>query len=122
MSTKRLRHFNIRENAVRDAILLLDIVLSHIAGVCNPSDLFTKEHRDLAHFLALVSCFLSSRVFPASMGGVALLGDSPSTPGTVVEPQSCGSTVPASVEISTLPGTGAGSCDLSTAGTSPHHQ
>jgi hypothetical protein len=99
LSTKRLRHFSIRENAVRDAILLLDIVLSHIAGVRNPSDLFTKEHRDLPHFLSLVSCFLSSRVFPAIMGGVALapqlLGNSPPS-------------VPACVHSSTLAGTGTG--------------
>jgi hypothetical protein len=112
MSTKRLRHFNIRENAVRDAILLLDIVLAHIAGVRNPSDLFTKEHRDLAHFNVLVSCFLSSRVLPASMGGVAmfsqLLGATRQS-GTGVEPRSCGTPVPqlpGSFQVSALPGTG----------------
>jgi hypothetical protein len=113
MSTKRLRHFNIRENAVRDAILLLDIVLSHIAGVRNPSDLFTKEHRDFAHFLSLVSCFLSLRDLPASMGGVELLGDIPPRGyGHPVEPQLCGSpvpTVPDDVDAATSSGTGTGS-------------
>jgi hypothetical protein len=71
VATRRLRHFNIRENAVRDAIIFKDITLSHIPGPHNPSDLFTKEHKDIAHFRSLVSCFLSPRDLlpPGSMGG-----------------------------------------------------
>ena len=71
VATRRLRHFNIRENAVRDAIIFEDITLSHIPGPHNPSDLFTKEHKDIAHFRSLVSCFLSPRDLlpPGSMGG-----------------------------------------------------
>ena len=58
-STKNLRHFNIRENAVRESIAYGDITLSHIAGKLNPADLFTKEHKDQSHFLALRDCFVS---------------------------------------------------------------
>ena len=64
MSTKRLRHFNICKNAICDSISLLEINLSHVPGVCNPADIFTKEHRDMQHFDLLVSCFLTP--FPSS--------------------------------------------------------
>ena len=60
-STKRLRHYNIRENAIREAIQHREITLSHIFGKGNPADLCTKEHRDNAHFLALTSVVLTSR-------------------------------------------------------------
>jgi hypothetical protein len=57
---------SISENAVRDAIHYKEITLAHIAGVSNPADLFTKEHKDQVHFLALTNCVLSP---PGSMGG-----------------------------------------------------
>ena len=40
--TKKLRHLNIREVAVRDAVRNKDIVLGHIPGVLNLADIFTK--------------------------------------------------------------------------------
>ena len=45
MSTKRLRHYNIRENCVREAILEKEILVIHIPGPRNPGDIMTKEHK-----------------------------------------------------------------------------
>ena len=50
---KGLCHLQIRENAVRESIDSKFITLKHIAGAVNPSDLFTKEDKDVAHFLAI---------------------------------------------------------------------
>jgi hypothetical protein len=69
-STKSLCHFNIRENAVRDAIQYREITLAHVAGVTNPVNLFTKEHKDQVHFLALTNSVLSPP--PGSMGVLAV--------------------------------------------------
>ena len=59
--TKRLRHSNIRETAVRDSIKLGEISLHHIPGRINPADLFTKEMKDKAHFYALRLALMSQR-------------------------------------------------------------
>ena len=46
MSNKRMRHFNIRENCVREAIhVFKEILLHHVPGKLNPSDMLTKEHK-----------------------------------------------------------------------------
>jgi len=60
--TKKLRHLNIREVAVRDAVRNKDIVLAHIPGVLNLADIFTKEMKDVQHFLQLRAAILSPRV------------------------------------------------------------
>jgi hypothetical protein len=52
-SIKNLRHFNMRENAVGEAVQHWEIDLKHHPGVRNPADLFTKEHYDKSHFTAL---------------------------------------------------------------------
>ena len=41
--SKWLRHFNIREIAVRNDVECGDIVISHLPGVHNIADIFTKE-------------------------------------------------------------------------------
>ena len=51
--TKRLRHLNMRQVAVRDAIQAGEISVHHIPGKTNPADLLTKEHRDDSHFTLL---------------------------------------------------------------------
>jgi hypothetical protein len=61
-SIKSLRHFNIRGNALREAVQHREIDLKHHPGVHNPADLFTKEHRDKSHFTALRECLVASRV------------------------------------------------------------
>ena len=45
MSTKRMRHFNIRKNCVREAILHNEILFLHVAGPLNPADIVSKEHK-----------------------------------------------------------------------------
>ena len=59
--TKKLRHVNIREVAVRDSIRQSEITLHHIPGDLNPSDLFTKEMKSLEHFVQLRACLMSPR-------------------------------------------------------------
>jgi hypothetical protein len=59
--TKKLRHVNLREVAVRDSIRAGAITLGHIPGKINPSDLFTKEMKDRAHFELLRSALMSRR-------------------------------------------------------------
>ena len=78
MTTRGLRYIQIRENAVREAVQSKFIELKHIDGKINPADLFTKEDRDTAHFLAIrdilihdVPTTLSvSESLPVSKGGV----------------------------------------------------
>ena len=52
-STQGMRHLNIRENAAREAQLLHEVSISHVAGTCNPADIFTKEFKSDAVFCAL---------------------------------------------------------------------
>jgi hypothetical protein len=50
-STKGMLHLNIRENAVREAQSLHEVFISHIAGTCNPADIFTKELSQTMSFI-----------------------------------------------------------------------
>ena len=60
LSTKGLRHIQIRENAVREEVQAGRILVKHIAGILNISDLFTKEDKDVQHFLRIVHYILDS--------------------------------------------------------------
>ena len=60
--TKRLRHLNIREVAIRDAVRFGDVLLGHIPGPINLADIFTKEMSDLTHFLDLRAALMCPRV------------------------------------------------------------
>jgi len=60
--TKKLRHLNIREVAIRDAVRNNDVVLGHIPGVLNFADIFTKEMKDVQHFLDLRSALMSPHI------------------------------------------------------------
>ena len=53
MTTKGLRHIQIRENAIREAVQRKFVNVLHIAGAVNLADLFTKEQKDPQHFIAL---------------------------------------------------------------------
>lgn len=64
--TKRLRHWNIKEVAIRDAIVAGEVTLAKIPGPINPADLFTKEMKDKQHFLQLRSCLMSPRGNPST--------------------------------------------------------
>ena len=59
VTTKGLRHIQIRENAVRESIQKQKIMVKHIAGNINLSDLFTKEHKDTTHFLKMRDVMMS---------------------------------------------------------------
>ena len=50
MTTKGLRYIQIRENAVRECVQSKLIDVRHIGGKLNPSDIFTKEDKDVDHF------------------------------------------------------------------------
>ncbi len=63
-STKGMRHVNIWENAVREARLLNEVSISHIAGSTNPADLFTKEFKSDVTFRSLRDLLLS---YPSSI-------------------------------------------------------
>ena len=59
MTTKGLRHIQIRESAVRESIKTKTISVQHIAGSINISDLFTKEDKDTHHFISLRDVIMS---------------------------------------------------------------
>ena len=61
LTTKGLRHVQIRENAIREAVQLGIIQVRHIGGTINLSDLFTKEDKDVSHFQTIVSYILEEQ-------------------------------------------------------------
>ena len=65
--TKRLRHLNMRQVAIRDAINAKEVAVYHIPGKVNPADLLTKEHRDATHFRELRDILVPSE---PGVGGV----------------------------------------------------
>ena len=50
MTTKGLRYIQMRENAVRESVQDRTIKVDHVGGKKNPTDIFTKEDRDISHF------------------------------------------------------------------------
>jgi hypothetical protein len=58
MTSKQVRHLELRENRVREWVQDGSIRVSHVAGKCNPADIFTKEMRDGAHFRRLRDSFM----------------------------------------------------------------
>ena len=50
-TTKGLRHIQMRENAIREAVLSDFVSVSHIEGKVNLADMFTKEDKDTPHFI-----------------------------------------------------------------------
>ena len=61
-SNKAMRHVNIRENAVREAVQTYhEVTVEHIGGKLNPSDLFTKEHKSDEIFRGIRDSFMSRR-------------------------------------------------------------
>ena len=57
-TTKGMRHICLKDCAVRDSIQAKKVDLYHIPGAINPSDIFTKEMRDGAHFRVLRDSFM----------------------------------------------------------------
>ena len=50
-TTKGLRHIQIRDNAVRESVQSGFIEVKHIEGRLNLLDMFTKEDKNVSHFL-----------------------------------------------------------------------
>jgi hypothetical protein len=61
MTTKGLRHKQIRENAVRESVQNKFIEVKHIAGRLNLADMFTKEDKDTAHFITIRDLVLADK-------------------------------------------------------------
>lgn len=60
-TSKGIKHVNLRENYIREAHQDKEVVIKHIPGIINPSDIFTKEMKDAAHFRRLRDCIMCSR-------------------------------------------------------------
>ena len=60
LTTKGLRHLQMRENAVREQIQNGNIEVSHVAGAVNLADMFTKEDKDVAHFVLVRNILMRS--------------------------------------------------------------
>ncbi len=60
LTTKGLRHIQIRENAIREQVHLKNVAIRHIQGAINLSDLFTKEDKDTFHFILIRNFILES--------------------------------------------------------------
>ena len=61
-ANKKLRHMNIREFAVREAVQEFhEVDPRHMSGKLNPSDIFTKEHKSDQIFRELRDSFMTSR-------------------------------------------------------------
>ena len=50
MTSKKIRHMELRENSVREWVENRTLNVLHVSGRINPADIFTKEMRDGAHF------------------------------------------------------------------------
>ena len=59
MTTKGLRYIQIRENAVRECLQTKLIDVQLIGGKLNPSDIFTKEDKDVELFELCRDCLCS---------------------------------------------------------------
>ena len=60
-NVKATRHMEQRETSVREWVQdkTLNLKVYHVKGTCNPSDIFTKEMKDGAHFRRLRDSFMS---------------------------------------------------------------
>eukprot|EP00804_Cyclotella_cryptica_P016077 CCRYP_004202-RA/>CCRYP_004202-RA protein AED:0.18 eAED:-0.12 QI:0/0/0/1/0.5/0.33/3/0/1917 len=61
MTSKGTKHLNLHENCVREAHHNNVVKITHIPGVINSSDLFTKELKDAAHFRRCRDSMMVSR-------------------------------------------------------------
>jgi len=52
-TTKGLRHIQMRENMVRENVENKFVSVQHVGGKVNIADLFTKEMKDITHFVEL---------------------------------------------------------------------
>jgi len=60
-TTKGLRHIQMKENRVRENIASQFVSIQHIEGKLNIADIFTKEMKDVGHFVTLRDLFMRPR-------------------------------------------------------------
>jgi len=60
-TTKGLRHIQMKENRIRENIHSNFISVAHVDGKANIADIFTKEMKDVAHFVELRNLFMLPR-------------------------------------------------------------
>jgi len=63
-TTKFLRHIQMRENRVRENVSSNNVTIQHVCGKTNLADLFTKEMRDVSHFVELRDLMMRPRLSP----------------------------------------------------------
>ena len=49
----------IRENAIRESVQNKTVTIKHVDGKTNLADIFTKEDKDIAHFLKIRDTLMS---------------------------------------------------------------
>jgi hypothetical protein len=62
MTSKGLRHIQMRENRIRENIATKFICINHIGGKINLADVFTKEMKDTLHFVEIRDLFMCRRL------------------------------------------------------------
>ena len=60
LTTKGLRHVQIRENAIRESIEAGFVQVHHVEGAYNLADMFTKEEKSVEHFVTIRDKILSN--------------------------------------------------------------
>ena len=60
---KGLRHVQMRENAIRESIASDFASIKHIEGKINLADLFTKEDKDVNHFVTVRNHIMGSHTW-----------------------------------------------------------
>ncbi len=63
-TTEGLRHIQMRENRVRENVSRKFVQISHVNGKVTLADLFTKEMKDVGHFVELSDMMLRPRLTP----------------------------------------------------------
>jgi hypothetical protein len=66
MTSKGLRHLQIRKNAVRESVQNSFVTISHVSGKINLADIFTKKDKDTSHFLTVRDVLMSAPLLAAS--------------------------------------------------------
>jgi len=61
-TSKGLRHIQMRENRVRENIASQFVSVHHVDGKTNLADIFTKEMKDINHFVTLRNLFMCARM------------------------------------------------------------
>jgi hypothetical protein len=61
-TTKGLRHVQMRENRIRENVCSKFVTICHVDGKINLADLFTKEMKDVTHFVTLRNMMMQPRL------------------------------------------------------------